>query len=87
MDKQLVTKLKTTFDSIAHVAEDGLEYWLARELQAVLGYVKWDKFQNVIEKAENACENSGSAVRDHFLQVGKLVSIGSEVYHEEAWAE
>lgn len=76
MDRNLIAQLKAAFDKIVHETEEGLEYWLARELQGVLGYVKWDKFQNVIEKAEVACENSEVAVEDHFLQVGKLIEAG-----------
>lgn len=75
-------KLKTDFDSIAHETEDGVSFWFAIELTGVLGYGKWDKFQNVIEKAEKACENSGNVVADHFLQVGKMVPIGSGAERE-----
>lgn len=82
MEKQLIVKLKSTFDEIAHVNSDGVEYWNARELQVVLGYVKWDKFQNVIEKAKVACENSGNVVLDHFLQTGKLINTGKGAMRE-----
>lgn len=68
---------ETLFESIKHVNEYGQEYWLARELQSVLGYKKWEKFSNIIEKAKEACEGSGNAVADHFLQTGKMVSLGS----------
>ena len=77
MDKQLISKLKSIFDNIAHKTEEGTEFWFARELQEILGYTKWDKFQNVIDKAEHACESSGNLISDHFLQTGKMVSIGS----------
>lgn len=77
MDKQLIIKLKLSFDEISHQAEDGTEFWYARELQGLLGYLKWDKFQIVIERAKIACENSGASASDHFLQAGKMVQIGS----------
>ena len=77
MKKQLINKLKSSFDSIVHFTEDGTEFWYARELQRALGYVKWDKFQNVIEKAVNSCSNSNANVEDHFLHVEKMVKIGS----------
>jgi len=77
MEKQLITRLKLSFDEIAHETDDGIEYWLARELCVLLGYAKWDKFQNVVEKAKTACLNSGANESDHFLHVGKMVGIGS----------
>lgn len=76
MDKQLIIKLKSEFDSIAHIDPNGMEYWFARELQEVLGYIKWDKFQNVIEKAKTACLNSGNTIENHFLHVGKMIEVG-----------
>lgn len=82
MEKELIAKLKLTFDDIVHQTEDGVEYWLARELQSVLGYAKWDKFQKVLEKAIISCENSGNKILDHFLQVGKMVPIGSGAERE-----
>lgn len=75
MDKQLILKLKDTFDSISHVNQDGIEYWNARELQQIFGYAKWDKFLNVINKAMVSCKSSGKQTEDHFLQVGKLIDI------------
>ncbi len=68
---------ETLFESIKHINDYGQEYWFARELQSVLGYKKWEKFSNIIEKAKEACEGSGNAVTDHFLQTGKMVSLGS----------
>jgi len=73
LEKQVIAKLKLTFDEIVHKTDEGVEFWFARELCVLLGYSKWDKFQNVIEKAKTACQNSGFTVSDHFLQVGKLI--------------
>ena len=56
---------------------NGVECWSARELQELLGYAKWDKFLNVIEKAQEACINAGERVANHFPQVEKMVEIGS----------
>lgn len=56
---------------------NGVECWSARELQQLLGYTKWDKFINVINKAEEACLNAGEVVEDHFPHVEKMVVIGS----------
>ncbi|HCS21703.1 MAG TPA: DNA damage-inducible protein D [Bacteroidetes bacterium] len=68
---------KTTFEQIRYFNEIGQEYWSARELAKVLEYAKWEKFLNVIEKAKQACENSGQEPDDHFPQMGKMVEIGS----------
>ena len=62
---------ETVFEDIKHVDEYGNEYWLARELQNVLEYKRWDKFCNVISNAKKACENSNYKVFEHFSQVGK----------------
>ena len=78
--KELIVKIEDTteaFESIKHVDECGEEYWSARELMQALEYKKWDKFINVIDNAKVACGKSGSLVDDHFLQVGKMVEIGS----------
>lgn len=56
---------------------NGVECWSARELQHLLGYTKWDKFVNVIDKAKGACANAGEIIENHFPQVEKMVVIGS----------
>lgn len=76
MEKQLVLKLKSTFDKIMHTTDNGVEYWLARELQSVLGYTKWQNFESTIQKAITACETSGNEVSDHFTNVSKIVKAG-----------
>ena len=65
------------FEEIKHIDENGNEYWEARELQKVLGYTQWRRFENVIIKAIMACENSNISINDHFANVGKMVDIGS----------
>lgn len=60
-----------TFDSIRHIADDGTEFWYARELQKVLGYSQWRRFSEAIERAKDACKNSGNIVGEHFADVGK----------------
>ncbi len=77
MQKEIVYVLTTNFESHAHQTDDGVEYWLARDLQALLGYGKWENFQNVVSKAKTACEISGHQVADHFADVRKMVTLGS----------
>ena len=67
---------ENTFEEIKHIDENGNEYWFARELQTVLGYSQWRRFENVIDKAKEACINSNNNVSDHFANVGKMVNAG-----------
>ena len=77
MKKELVQRLHKSFEDCAH-EKDGVEYWLARELQALLGYTQWRNFETVIGKARIACETAGQAVADHFADVSTKVEIGSQ---------
>ena len=80
MKTELVQTLTATFESHAQKTEEGVEFWLARDLQSLLGYTKCDNFLNVVSKAKTACEVSGHQVRDHFTDVGKTIQMpkGSE---------
>ena len=66
------------FESIKHIDENGCEYWFARELQKALKYAQWRRFEEVINKAITACENSNFNALDHFADAGKMVPIGSK---------
>lgn len=68
---------KNIFESIKHVDEYGQEYWEARELQKVLEYKEWRKFNGVINKAMISCKTSNYNTMDHFVQLDKMVNIGS----------
>lgn len=70
------THATNPFQSIKHVRDDGSEYWLARELQTVLTYGKWENFHKVILKAIDACKASENAVSLHFPDVRKIVKAG-----------
>lgn len=76
MKTEEIKELFKQFESIV-CDYNGVECWSARELQELLGYSKWDKFLNVIEKAKVACLNANENVDNHFPQVEKLVGIGS----------
>ena len=71
-----MNKLKSysnkTFEDIKHIDENGMEFWYARELQLVLDYKEWRKFENAIKKAKEACQNSGISVFKHFVGTDKL---------------
>lgn len=68
---------ESLFESIKHINEYGEEFWYARDLQIALDYKRWDKFQNVIDKAKAACANSNNPINDHFSHVGKIVEAGA----------
>ncbi len=63
---------KSIFDSIRHVDDYGNEYWLARELQLILNYKEWRKFEGVIDKAKIACKNSNVDTKEQFVDADKL---------------
>lgn len=77
MQNDLVHMMTESFEGHAQETENGVEYWLARDVQHLLGYSKWDNFLNVISKARTACDVSGHHVTDHFADVGKMVELGS----------
>ncbi len=64
------------FAQIRHEAEEGYEYWSARELARAIGYNDYRNFLKVVEKARLACENSGQPVEDHFVDVTDMIAIG-----------
>ena len=66
-----------SFEDIKHMDENGIEYWYARELQLVLDYKEWRKFEGVVRRAMKACENSDINALDHFVGTDKMVQIGS----------
>ncbi len=80
MDNNKITTLRDSFDSILHVFPDAnIEYWYARDLMGNLGYVKWQNFKEVINRAKVACLNSKIPIDNHFTDVSKMVPIGSGV--------
>ena len=77
MKHETVIMLTDTFESQAQETEGGVEFWLARDLQHLLGYTEWRNFCIVISKAKTACELSDNAIDNHFVGVNKMVAIGS----------
>jgi DNA-damage-inducible protein D len=77
MKKEVVQTLTDNVEGHAQQTETGVEYWLARDIQHLLGYAEWRNFGLVISKAKTACEVSGQRITDHFVDVNKMVDLGS----------
>lgn len=77
MKKEVIVRLHSNFEEIVQTeTETGAEFWLARDLQPLLGYARWENFVKVIEKAKISCKTAGYEVSDHFLDVTKMIEIG-----------
>ena len=70
MKKSVISTLLVELERLVQVEqESGVEFWLARDLQGVLGYLRWENFRKVIGDAMKACETSGNKASDQFLEV------------------
>lgn len=72
----------TPFEQIKKADPKGKEIWSSRELANILDYSDYAKFKPVIQKAQQACFNSGQEVKDHFVQLSAMVDIGSNAKRE-----
>jgi len=75
MTTDTIQTLTSDFESFVKQTDDEVEFWLARDLQYLLGYSKWDNFKNVLFKAQTACEVSGHDINHHFAEVGKTIEM------------
>lgn len=75
---------ESPFDQIKRLHPNGAEYWSARDLMSLLGYAKWQKFEDAIDRAKATCQNSGFNPGEQFTASGKMVSIGSGASREAA---
>jgi len=77
MKVELIQQLTDNFEGHVQQADSGVEFWLARDVQHLLAYSEWRNFMTVIHKAKVACEVSEQSVVDHFVEVNKMVQLGS----------
>ena len=77
MKTEVIVQLTETFEGHAQRTETGTDYWLGRDIQHLLGYAEWRNFLNVLTKAKVACEVAGHTVDHHFVDVNKMVELGS----------
>jgi DNA-damage-inducible protein D len=77
MKIDLIHTLNGTFEAHAQQTDNGVKFWLARDLQHLLGYTEWRNFTVAISKAKTACEMSDHPISDHFVDVNKMVDLGS----------
>lgn len=81
-DKRIAQQHHETFEGIRQFDEHGEEFWSARTLAPLLDYPQWRNFLPVLEKAREACRNSGQKTEDHFADIRKMVEIGSGALRE-----
>lgn len=77
MKLEIVESLTNSFEDFSNKTEEGIEFWFARDLQHLLGYSEWRNFFNVIVKAKTSCEVSNNNIFDHFVDINKMVTLGS----------
>lgn len=77
MSKEITPQHNSLFEKIKQTDENGNEFWMARQLSKALEYIDFRNFSGVIEKAKEACSNSGQAIENHIVEANEMVSIGS----------
>jgi DNA-damage-inducible protein D len=75
-DKNLVPMGSKSFEDLKKVNEYGAEYWSAREIQPLLGYTQWRRFEDAINRALTSCKQSGNEPSHHFAGAGKPIEGG-----------
>lgn len=76
MDSREIEKRRLIFDDYSQKDEDGVEYWLARDIMKPLGYSRWENFYEAIKRAMISCETAKTPVECHFREVTKMVKSG-----------
>lgn len=66
---------KIKLEEIKNIDENDIEFWYARELQKVLGYLRWENFITVIKKAQISCDASKININEHFRETTKTLNL------------
>lgn len=74
---QLPSMGDSSFEGLKRTNEHGAEYWSARDLQPLMGYTQWRRFEQALERAQRSCAQSGNDPMNHFAGAGKMVPLGS----------
>lgn len=74
---EIIKSLANNFEDHSQSTENGIEFWFARDLQHLLGYSEWRNFQKVVVRAKTSCETTDNIIPDHFVEVNKMVKLGS----------
>ena len=82
MKKEIIQSLTKNFEEFAHETNEGIEFWLARDLQNLLGYEKWSNFLNVVEKAKISCQTNKQEPSYHFADAGKTIEMPKTAVRE-----
>jgi phage terminase Nu1 subunit (DNA packaging protein) len=77
--KELTAGQPRLFEDLKQVNAYGAEYWSARDLQPLLGYTQWRRFEDAIQRAITSCQQSGNAPDHHFASAGKPIVVGKSV--------
>lgn len=72
----LELKVIETLDSLRKVSDKGVEFWLGRDIETLLGYAKWDNFKNTIEKAKQSFTSMNIDPTYHIADYGKMITTG-----------
>ena len=76
MAKEVSKRALNVFEQIKQTDENGNEFWGARQLARVLNYTDFRNFQSVINKAKEACRNSGQLVEQHLVDFNEVLIAG-----------
>ena len=81
-EKTLPVRGKVSFEEMKRVNDHGAEYWSARDLQPLLGYGQWRRFEDAVQRAITSCQQSGNVPDYHFAGAGKMIEIGKGGFRE-----
>lgn len=77
-ENSLATLGGKSFEELRLINQHGVEYWSARDLQPLLGYSQWRRFEQSLNRAIHSCNASGNQSDYHFANAGKMIEVGNE---------